>query len=296
MDSILDKDIRAAAKRAWYSWDESVNSDAVDDVSQELWFEYLTKPSTKRLMDESPSKDRQNMLTRMAHRHFASMVESDSVADGQTEYSVEDVKAALKGEAKSEFLSELLSKGLIAIGRRHTPYHDALRGRYLELRIPQDDFTKNQLKNAHVAITEEVNKALRNMHSPPEEYYACTDKPFKTIDDSHKMRNPVEAGSRKSNGDISKPTEDLALALLDNPEEMRDLFETDTAGINTALKVESESIPLNIFDSEFNGAPRVDQYRGFVCPDIYPFEKDITLANWSDDDADKELFRRGYGY
>src|SRR5690606_7772504 len=40
----------------------------------------------------------------------------------------------------------------------------------------------------------------------------------------------------------------------------------------------------DIFHGALSGAPRIDMYRSWVWPDLYPDERQPVLKNWSDDD------------
>lgn len=41
-----------------------------------------------------------------------------------------------------------------------------------------------------------------------------------------------------------------------------------------------------IFDGLLNGMPRIDMYRSWVMPELYPQERPARIDNWSDDDRE----------
>lgn len=42
----------------------------------------------------------------------------------------------------------------------------------------------------------------------------------------------------------------------------------------------------SVFSSGFSNSPRVEMYRAWVHPDLYPNERQAVLKNWSDEDIE----------
>lgn len=50
---------------------------------------------------------------------------------------------------------------------------------------------------------------------------------------------------------------------------------------------------INIMDSAFNGMAGSEFYRAQVFPELYPHEKPMLIDNWSEDDREIYVGKRG---
>lgn len=227
MHEDLEKEIHRAVQLAASHWEDSLGSDSRDDVVQEVWYEYLTRPSTRRVIAEVDKHERINLFKRIANRHFSEMHTKNRVAGNDILVPVETVKSVLKGDSPAPLLTHLVEVALLELQCKDNPYAEALHRRYTEGVVPTTKHEENSLFRAHTAITNEVNAAFRQMHQPPEEYYDGSDTAFPTLQDGPKLGNAVEPGSRKATGGHNDPTGEAAVALVMNPAG-RELFYEET--------------------------------------------------------------------
>lgn len=291
----VDWAFRTAARNASHSW---VSALEPEDVVQELWAWYLERPYVIRRFDEMDRTEALKYATKQANNIYSADVKASYIASGSVTYSSDAVKAALKGTSEHWDLERLLPLGMDALRRRYIEFADALEGRYRDNKVPATNAESQVLKRAHQAITEEINQIHRD------ELVAW---------DKNKLKadRELDPDLRQQQGDTGDPTGNIALTLMDNPEEREafyapDDFQCDSKVIPVVTELgeatqrvftqryvptaEDAAPWLNIFDSVFQAMPRLDLYRANVYPDLYPHERITNPSRWLDNDPDKEVF------
>lgn len=252
----LEELFKKAARAAIRQW---VTCLPEEDLSQELWYWYLSRPSVRAAFADLDTRAQLQLAIRQAHRVVSEYTEKDHVFREDMFCSVDDVKQVLKGEANTGEISRLLPAAFSALSERHTRYSDALMSRYRDGNVPEQGAAAQLLSDALAALTQEVNRLKGGeglaVHGGP------------------KLRNPVPAEARKLQGSHSDPTATAALALLAGSREAQELYIDDWSGVNVVPATESKPYQLSVFDAEFNDMPRIEMYRAYVFPDLYPEER-----------------------
>lgn len=254
-------------------WKQSIPADYVDDVVQELSVQYVTRPFFREVIDTHPDKSYRAALIRFrVKKIFGEYLDADRLADNQETYSVESVKEVFKGTSTNKHLVDLMPLAMIELGERHAPYFGALHQRYKLGIKPPPGPPRDALKNAHVAITEEINQLSRG------------DWVFR---DGPQLRDAVGADNRAAKGGTGDPTGMVALALMNASAEDREGFFDESGPGVREVKIPGPSNDpgLNLFDPEMQGVERLDMYRSWVFPDLYPKERPACRDNWSDEES-----------
>ncbi|MEU4709470.1 hypothetical protein AB0G00_23835 [Nocardia salmonicida] len=169
----IDKAFKKAAQWAAYSWPGVMTP---EDVSQELWVWYLESPSVRAKIAESSTLERTQLASRQAHKIISGYKEADARFSGRVEYSVEDIKNALRGKALSRELMTDLAEGMESLrDRAEGEYFDAIEARYFD-KIPTENVNERvRLSRALVALTEETNRLVRAKFDGPRRIYEAAE-------------------------------------------------------------------------------------------------------------------------
>lgn len=262
----LVKEFKRVAKRVLtLEWGSSIPADAAEDAAHELVVQYLEWPSFREsLASCENARHRAVIIRKMVDRIYSEMQDGSLVANNQVLYSTDSVKAALKDASTNKQLLDLMPEAMARLRDRHTPYAEAIVKRYGEGIVPAPGHDRDALKNAHKVLTDEVNRASRRLGETR---------------NGPSLRNAVPAEERKGKGATSDPTATMAMAVMSS-DEVRDAFyESDPLPVTHGVISEPSPNPVwNIFDHEFQGMPRLDNYRASVFPELYPNEKADYVA------------------
>lgn len=261
MEESLLREFKIGARREWLStWGRSLPNEAVDDITQDLVVEYMSKPAMRQaLACATNARHRGSIIRNHASQLFSKVYEESLRFDNQNIYSIAAVKDSLKGKSDNIQLGRLMGEALEELAARHRPFLEAIKARYVDGEVPAQGADAKRLQRALEALTEEVNRASRRLNENR---------------DGPSIRNVVPAENRKGKGATSDPTAAMALAVIAN-DEVREAFYEDAplAVPHRTIQPESKAGHLNIFDPELQGMPRLDMYRAMVFPDLYPNEK-----------------------
>lgn len=256
MEHDLNLLFRTAAKNAAGSWTSALEP---EDVEQELWTWYLAGKGTPQMLGKLSFIDAVKYATSHAHKILSADVKASYIASGAALYSSDAVKATLKGESAHEDLQRILPIAMKSLERRHIGYAEAIRSRYQDGLIPDENRYKQLLKHAHIALTEEVNKVNRTELAAYDKHEA-------------RLQRQIDPDRRGKSGGVSNPTADIALLLIDHPAE-RAAFYEEGFSPRFVKSEPSAATEWNIFDHEFQGMERLALYRAMVYPDLYPKER-----------------------
>lgn len=264
MESLGKVFIRVGRSLAW-KWKIA----EADDITNDLWAWYLSRPDSLADLAEQEEPVQIYRLKRTGNRILAEQALSLDVFNGKRLYSSEAVKDALKGRSTNKYLLRLIPEAMRELEESNPGYAEALRSRYGD---EDEEYDSDQLSEAHRRLTAEVNLRV-------------------ITEDDHDgpgSRNAVYPELRKPTGGVSDPTY-LAVMALDADPEARAEFYDESLGISVGAASESNDVSTqSLFDSTFNGAGRIEMYRRWMVPDLYPHELDPVLNNWSDEE--KELY------
>lgn len=240
----VNKVFRKAAEWASHSWPGVVEK---DDLAQELWLWYLTRPSVRAKFEEMDYRGRLQVATKHAHRLTAELRNANARFSNQVRYSVDDIRDALSGRSRWPEIADDVAQGLAALTRRNAAYVEAIE-QFVSDNRPSDNAYRMRLTRAIEALTDETNAVVRQLFDGGIPTRAVTEDEYRAGD-----------GYR---------------TLSDGPGTKRRAFPRD---VNSSK---------NIFDSEFNGIPGIDMYRSWVEPDLYPQERPARIENWSEYDRE----------
>lgn len=258
---LLSEFRRSASQIHERSWSSAVSADQVEDVVQELAYNYLAKPHFRSILDSCKNAGhRYSIIKPLLHSLFAETCADERLATNQETYSIESVKDFFKGRSENKHLLALMPEALQDLETRHAPYAESLKSRYFYGIVPEQGADQTRLRDAHRVITDEVNRLNRG------------DWVFR---DGPSLSNAVPAEERKGKGATSDPTADMALAVMASVE-AREVFygEDETYSIPVRRITEPTPNPAwSIFDDDFRDMPGVHSYRASVFPELYPNER-----------------------
>lgn len=262
----LDKVFRQAAKGALVEW--GIEGE-VDDLTQNLWEWYQETPSTQRKMADLSDPERITTARRRAHQLISGEVLAGNLAAGKVIYSTNSVREALEGISTNKYLLDILPEARKALGQRNEGHAEALRLRYTDGIIPpKEGGDAMVLSRAVQSLTDEVNVM-----------YLTSDG------DGAGRREPSAPSNRRRGGSYSDPTANMALALINNPDE-REAFYQEWE-FEYSEPHDFAEFPPNIMDCAFNGIPRSEFYRAQVFPELFPHEKRMLIHNWPKQDREE---------
>ncbi|WP_458682252.1 hypothetical protein [Prescottella equi] len=154
----LKQAIGRAASSVVIQWPDVIDS---DDLEQELWVWYLTSPKVREKLDSVPDRERHLLLVRQGHNIAAEAVKANHRFATTFAYSVDDVKAALRGEALSAALLDDFSEAMETLRERKDQNADVIRRRYGLGESLVSDSDRSALRRAHIALTDEMNRIVR---------------------------------------------------------------------------------------------------------------------------------------
>jgi hypothetical protein len=192
-----------AAKRAvaeWFTGQFGRFDEEISDLTQDLWVWYLESPSIAKAFADMPSYGVQKVCYKQALAILSEKAFSDDVFEAKAIYSSDSVKDVLKGKSTNKFLKLILPAALEAI---NPDYRAAIVNRYEAGVIPEQDSAEiHRLKNAHKAVTAEVNRLYVTAAEEPEGVGSKT---------------AVFPRTRRPKGGHGDPTANIAMVLLENP-------------------------------------------------------------------------------
>ncbi|WP_099051378.1 hypothetical protein [Mycobacteroides salmoniphilum] len=155
--------IAKAARSVAYQWPGVVEA---DDVEQAIYLKLLESPGTVAKVEGFEERAKYRFLTRMGHQ-IASQERTDyDYYKGAFNYSVDDVKSALKDRILTVPVFE---KGQIeigcdlfdALGGLKVEYIEAIYTRYAEDAVPTPGAAQKRLSDALGRLTDEMNKVAK---------------------------------------------------------------------------------------------------------------------------------------
>lgn len=212
MTHTIESIIKKSAKSALFSWKQS--EDGLDDLINDLWVWYLERPSTQQKLAESDEYLARRLVYKAALQILAGKSLVEDEFRGNNLYSPENIKDALAGRARNKFLRHVLPTALDALAEQNEGYAEAIRARYIDGTVPQDNASKQKLKYALKSLTKHVN--IQTIEAGGAD---STNHP------GPKLRNPIDPAVRGSGGRYSDPTADIAIMLINNPELRDDYLE-----------------------------------------------------------------------
>ncbi|WP_066904067.1 hypothetical protein [Mycolicibacterium houstonense] len=265
----LHRLIKKAAKssiNAW-GWDQS----HTDDLIQDMWTEYLAKPSNQDRIGGGSDELAYTTLRRMGDQLLTGYKTADDLAAGDRLYSSEAIKAVLKQAEYNPYLKSVVHLAVARLADRHPPYAEALKRRYIDGLTPKDKPGQNALTRAHQALAEEVHVVIVEM------------------EDSDRTR--VDPDAVRAHSGPATPTEDVALLIATNAA-AAEVFADEAQDEAEAFTREyvrhgtgHTGVPIDIFDPAFNGMAGVQMYRSWVIPESSTKQQpQPLLANWSPED------------
>lgn len=159
--------IAKAARSVAYQWPGVVEA---DDVEQAIYLKLLESPGTVAKVEEYEERAKYRFLTRMGHQ-IASQERTDyDYYKGAFNYSVDDVKSALKERILT---TSVFEKGQVeigcdlfdALGALKVEYVESIYCRYAEGQVPSKSAEKNRLSDALACLADEMNKVAKRKFS-----------------------------------------------------------------------------------------------------------------------------------
>lgn len=266
--------IAKAAKSAGNSW--LLTPDQVADLVQDIWVEYLERPTRQRAIDGVTDAEAVAYLRRHAAQILSGQVRAEYLANGDWAYSSESIKAALKGAGDNPFLAEIVPLAVARLADRHQPYAEALKSRYIDGAVPTQGAAAVRLTAAHQALAEEIHSVMVD--------YDHADGPG--------SRARVFPDSIRTHNGPGDPVGELAAAMADDAV-VRELFDEEAWDEGFAFGQQyvrsgvGRAVPsASIFDGAFNGMAGIAMYRSWVTPELYAGQPNALLQNWSQEELE----------
>lgn len=194
----MDEIFLKAARSALAVWDLD---DDLEDLIQDLRLWYLERPSTQEKLAQLSKPEAITTVRKIASQILSGKVLAGNTFKGDSLYSSDAVKQALRGESSNKYLLEILPICIDRLNNRNPGQAEAIRIRYDDGVVPEQGSDNALLVRAVKSLTEEVNVL----------YLTLNDNEVKA----------VRPDARRSKGQYSDPTANIALMLIDHPE-MRD--------------------------------------------------------------------------
>lgn len=284
MEPELAEPLRRAAVRVTHYWgDQGAAGLDVDDLEQELWLWYLTRPSVRARFDDANTYTaRHELFYSYALQIMAAAALEGDTFEGKVLYSGEAIKDELKGRSTNKYLQRILPIALADLEKSSPQYREALRSRYDDGVIPQNgDPASPLLARAHESLTRHVNSLVI----------------AETEADDRKMAGEF----RGTSGGHSDPTADMALALIARGDEVINIINQEGSIVDTTTLREeafadgfqmvqgghrSGADRDTLFDGMFSDIERASMYKAQVFPELFPEEKPMMLHNWPAEDLE----------
>ena len=266
--------------------------DGLDDLAQDIAVRVYESPGTQLKLGALSDPEIVQSLKHLGSQIMSTQVLSSNVFNDRNLYSSTSIKDALLGRSTNRYLMDILPLAMEALGDQNEGHAEAIRIRYEDGVVPQDNAPQQELKRAVKSLTEHVNVIAIT---------AGVDADG-NVSEGPGSRHSVFPGLRKAKGNHSDPTGEMAMSLINADPEVREAFYEHhvPSEIPVSLKAASSelSYPPSIFDGAFNGMPGSEMYRAEVAPEMFPDQKRMMLENWSSDDLEMYcggVFTPGYG-
>lgn len=211
IDKTMNKVFKKAADSALLEW--GGDFDDATDLVNDLWVWYLERPATQKKFQEIEQYEAVKTAKLAAFQMLSRRTLSSNEFNGRNLYSSESVKDALKGESNNRYLLEILPLALGELDKQNAGYAEAIRVRYEDGVVPQENAPQQRLKHAVKSLTEHVNviAITANMRKDKDGNLIVKEGPG--------SRNAVFPETRRSTGSgHSDPTADIAIMLIEHPE------------------------------------------------------------------------------
>jgi len=194
--------IERAARKTLVEWGQE---DGFNDLVNDMWVWYLERPSVQEKLSSVTYGEQLKILRNSAKQILSANALAHDVFAGNTLYSSDSIKDALKGRSNNKYLNNVLPEALERLAKKNPGHAEAIRIRYISGLVPISGSAEQaSLKRAHQSLTEEVNVLYLSSGSL----------------DGPGSRYEVYPHTRKPKGGYNDPTADAAIALLGaNPEE-----------------------------------------------------------------------------
>ncbi|MFE2997962.1 hypothetical protein ACFXG4_23450 [Nocardia sp. NPDC059246] len=170
----LDKVFKKASEWVTYSWPGVIES---DDLAQELWLWYLTRPSVAERFQRATRRECLQLAASHGHQIAAGIRTDNARFSNQVQYSVGDIKDALAGRSRWPEILEDITRGMEALRERNDNYADAIE----KIKRPDGETMtpaeRKRRERAIEALTEETNAGIRQL------FDGYTPEPGKTLGD-----------------------------------------------------------------------------------------------------------------
>lgn len=144
-----------AAKSALFSWRQT--DQGHEDLVNDLWVWYLERPGTQEKLEAADPPLAARLVYKAALQILARQALADDKFQGRNLYSSDSVRAALRGDTKNRYLTDILPRALSALGEQNAGYAEELRKRYEDGVVPKDHSQEMRLSRAVKSLTEHVN-------------------------------------------------------------------------------------------------------------------------------------------
>ena len=197
--------LKQSARKALYGWGSDLE---VEELTNELWIWYSGSPAIQSKLATLKRGEAIRYVKRQAVNILSANAKKTDVFQNRILYSTDAVKETLDGKSGNKYLKNVLPEAFSALEKQNLGYAAAIRSRYNDGLLPQENAPKQKLKNAVKSLTEHVNIIALTARG----------------DSKPDLRNPVDPGVRRHNLH-SDPTADIALMLMEHPELKEEFYD-----------------------------------------------------------------------
>ena len=155
----LQRVIRRAARTAAYSWDGVVEA---DDIEQELWEWYLSRPSVQENLSTKTEDEAYSTFVWHANRVAADVHQSNLRFAADFEYSVDDARAVISGEDRRHESLDDLEYAMDALRAKNPDQAEILKAKFGLGEVMGTGARRMLLYRALENLTDLMNKSYRD--------------------------------------------------------------------------------------------------------------------------------------